>query len=79
MTAVKRGKGEEDEDATASKRAKKTKIPVPVIPEQDKSTKLAFLDDTTGFGGGVSIRHFLNPQAVKLYTAVRVSTFLRFS
>jgi hypothetical protein len=79
MTAVKRGKGEEDEDATASKRAKNAKIPIPVDPEQDNSAKHAFLDDTTGFGGGISIRHFLNPQVVKLYTAVRVSTFLHFS
>ena len=80
MTAAKRGNGEEDKDATPSKRPKNTKTPGPVVPDQDsKSSKIAFLDDTTGFGGGVGIRYFLNPQAVKLYTAVRVSTFLRFS
>ena len=31
-----------------------------------------FLDDTTGFSNGLSLRQFINPQAAKLYKMVRV-------
>ena len=62
--------------STVPKRTKNVKNSVtpPVVPDQDKSSQQAFLDDDSGFGGGVSIRHFLNPQAAKLYTVVGVST-----
>jgi len=78
MTAAKRMLADENAP-TVPKRVKVTRnsVPPPVVSDhgQHKSSKHAFLDDITGFGGGVSIRHFLNPQAAKLYTVGRVSTF----
>lgn len=43
---------------------------------QGKSSKHAFLDDTTGFGDDLSLRQFINPQAAKLYNDVHVSVFV---
>jgi hypothetical protein len=69
-----------DEKSTlATKRARIGKTPAApaVVPDhgQCKSSKHAFLDDTTGFGDGLSLRQFINPQAAKLYNDVRVSAF----
>ena len=61
---------------TKRPRIGKTTATPPVVPDgQRKSTKHAFLDDTTGFGDGLSLRKFINPQVAKLYNDVRVSNF----
>ena len=62
-----------------TKRAKNTKnsviLPVVSGPSRRASSNYEFLDDTTGFADGLSLHQFINPQAAKLYNAVRVRAF----
>ena len=75
--AVSKRSSTDDKIESSNKRAKVGKNPAPPPvsdPGQRKSSKHTFLDDVTGFGGGLSLRHFINPQAAKLYNMIRVST-----
>ena len=78
MTVSKRPSTEVKAELS-NKRARfgKNSAPPPVVSDKraslgDTSSKYAFLDDTTGFGGGLNLRVFIHPEAAKLYTMVRV-------
>ena len=76
MAATKRPS---EETATSNKRARNARNSIPPVvpdPGQRTSFKHDFLDDTTGFGDGLSLRQFINPQAAKLYNTVRVSAIV---
>ena len=78
MTVSKRSSTEVKAEPS-NKRARfgKNSAPPPVVSDKraslgNTSSKYAFLDDTTGFGGGLNLRVFIHPEAAKLYTMVRV-------
>jgi len=76
MGTVKRTLSD-DNGSSVPKRSRTVGNPAPpsIVPDHGlrKSSKHPFLDDNTGFASGVSIHHFMHPQATKLYVAVRVS------
>ena len=79
MTAAKRAS--EETTMPTTKRTRKSSAITPAVSAppsvaesgQRMSSDHGFLDDTTGFADGLSLRHFINPKAAKLYNKVRVS------